>query len=165
MAKSPVGKSSGKTPGTVLEKYIKDYNLSTNSIALELGQNSTTFKKLLDGSKRVTVELALLLAKKFDTTPEFWLDLQTKVSLAEAKSDPKFQQRLKDLKKAEKKPKIAAKPAKTVKSAGKPKKAPGRKPGRSSAAKVTAAPKKKPGRKLGKKPASPPINSGSSFLK
>jgi addiction module HigA family antidote len=193
MAKLPVGKSSGKTPGAVLEKYIKDYNLSTKNVVLELGQNSTTFKKLLDGSKRITVELALLLAKKFDTTAEFWIDLQTKASLAEAKSDPKFQQRLKGVTKAEKKPKPAAKTAKTVKpaakaakpaaktanpaaktvkSAAETKKAPGRKPGRPSAAKVAIAPVKvtdvplkKRGQKSGKKPPLPLINPVPPVLK
>lgn len=157
MAKLPVGKSSGKTPGAVLEKYIKDYNLSTKSVVIELGQNSTTFKKLLDGSKKIDAKLALRLAKKFSTTAEFWIDLQTKASLAELKSDTEFQKSLKGVTKAEKKPKPAAKTAKAVKPAEKTVKAAAKtaKPAAKTAktGKAAAEPKKAPGRKPGRPPA------------
>jgi addiction module HigA family antidote len=129
-----------KTPGAALEKYIKDFNLSLSGLALELGQNTVTFKKILDGSKRITIEIALLLAKKFSTTADFWIDLQKKAALAEAKADEKLQQRIKDIKKAVVPPKGAAAAA-------------GKKPGRKPAS-GAAAPAKKPGRKPGRKPAS-----------
>ncbi|MDR0409572.1 MAG: HigA family addiction module antidote protein [Spirochaetaceae bacterium] len=149
MAKLP----ASKTPSAVLNKYIEEFNLSISPLALELGQNVTTFKKILDGSKRISIELALLLAKKFGTTADFWIDLQKKAGLAEAKADAKFQSRLKALKKA-------VKVAKSSKSsvAAAPKK-PGRKPGRKPAAAV-AAPKKR-GRKPGRKSAAQ--NASSAF--
>jgi addiction module HigA family antidote len=151
MAKSSTGKVPGKTPGAVLEKFIKDFNLSTSGLAVELGQNATTFKKILDGSKRITVEIALLLAKKFSTTPDFWIDLQKRAALAEAKADAKFQKRYKELKKAVKELKVA----KGVKApAASAAKKPGRKPGRPPAAATAATTAKKPGRKPGRKPAS-----------
>jgi addiction module HigA family antidote len=146
MAKSSTGKSSGKTPGSVLEKYIREFNLSVSGLALELGQNAATFKKILDGSKRITVEIGLLLAKKFGTTADFWIDLQKKAALAEAKADAKFQKRFKELKKAVKAPRGANG------SAAGPKK-PGRKPGRKPAAASVVTAPKKPGRKPGRKPA------------
>lgn len=149
MAKSSTGKVSGKTPGSVLEKYIKDFNLPVSGLAFELGQNVTTFKKILDGSKRITVEIGLLLAKKFGTTADFWIDLQKKAALAELKADAKFQTRYKELKKAVKEPKVAKAPA----AVGAKK--PGRKPGRPpAAASATTSTAKKPGRKPGRKPAS-----------
>jgi addiction module HigA family antidote len=136
-----------KTPGAALEKYIKDFNLPVSGLALELGQNTVTFKKLLDGSKRITVEIALLLAKKFSTPVDFWIDLQKKAALAEAKADEKLQQRIKDIKKAVMPPKgkVAAAAVATGKK-------PGKKPGRKPAS--NAVPAKKPGRKPGRKPAS-----------
>ncbi|MDR1363783.1 MAG: HigA family addiction module antidote protein [Spirochaetaceae bacterium] len=143
MAKS----STGKTPGAVLEKYIEEFNLSVSGLALELGQNVTTFKKILDGSKRISIELALLLAKKFSTTSDFWIDLQKKAGLAEAKADVKLQKRLKELKKAVKDAK------------GSMAKKPGRKPGRKPGVASVANAPKKPGRKPGRKPAA---QSGSS---
>jgi addiction module HigA family antidote len=117
MAKTPVP----KTPKAALEKYIKDFNLSTSKLALELGQNTVTFKKILDGSKRISVELALLLAKKFSTTADFWIDLQKKAALAEAKVNTDLQQRLKGIKKAVVVPDGDA-------AAKKPGRKPGRKP-------------------------------------
>jgi addiction module HigA family antidote len=148
MARSSTG-NSGKTPGAALEKYIKEFNLSVSGLALELGQNVTTFKKILEGSKRISIELALLLAKKFNTTADFWIDLQKKAALAEAKADAKFQARLKDLKKAVKDLRVSKSAVSTAKK-------PGRKPGRKPAAATAAAPvaRKKPGRKPGRKPAS-----------
>jgi addiction module HigA family antidote len=126
MAKASTGKGAGgKNPGAVLAKYIADYGLAVSGVALELGQNSTSFKKILDGKKRITIELALLLAKKFGTTPDFWIDLQKKAGLAEAKDDAKLQKRLKDIKKAVKGapkptrgPKPGAKSAKGPKAKG-----------------------------------------------
>jgi addiction module HigA family antidote len=149
MAKASTGKSSGKTPGSVLEKYIKDFNLSVSGLALDLGQNATTFKKILDGSKRITIEMALLLAKKFSTTADFWIDLQKKAALAEAKADVKLQKRIKELKKAVKEPKVSV----VAKTASAPKK-PGRKPGRKPAETVSKTSAKKPKGKPGRKPAS-----------
>jgi addiction module HigA family antidote len=150
MAKSSTGKISGKTPGSVLEKYIKDFNLSVSGLAFELGQNATTFKKILDGSKRITVEMGLLLAKKFGTTADFWIDLQKRAALAEAKADVKFQKRWKEIKKAVKELKVAKSPAAAA-AAKKPGRKPGRPPAAAAAAATTA---KKPGRKPGRKPAS-----------
>jgi addiction module HigA family antidote len=132
-----------KTPGAALEKFIKDFNLPISGLALELGQNTTTFKKLLDGSKRITVEIALLLAKKFGTTADYWIDLQKKAALAEAKADEKLQQRLKEIKKAVIPPKGAAS---TV--------AAGKKPDRKQGRPVSDT-AKKPGRKPGRKPLAP----------
>ena len=159
MAKSSTGKGSGKTPGSVLEKYIKDFNLSVSGLAFELGQNATTFKKILDGSKRITVELGLLLAKKFGTTADFWIDLQKKAALAEVKADAKFQKRWKEIKKAVKEPKVTKA---SVASAASAAKKPGRKPGRPPAADSAATTAKKPGRKPGRKPASQTVSVFSS---
>ncbi|MDR0663289.1 MAG: HigA family addiction module antidote protein [Spirochaetaceae bacterium] len=151
MAKASTGKVSGKTPGAVLEKYIKEFNLSVSGLAVDIGQNATTFKKILDGSKRISIEIALLLAKKFGTTADFWIDLQKKAALAEAKANVELQQRIKELKKAVKEPKGQGS-AKT--SAAAPKK-PGPKPGKKPAADaVSTTPAKKRGRKPGKKPDS-----------
>ncbi|MDR2842665.1 MAG: HigA family addiction module antidote protein [Spirochaetaceae bacterium] len=104
MAKASVGKGSVKSPGSVLRKYIDDFGLSVSSVSLQLKQNSTSFKKILDGKKRITVELALKLAKLFGTSSDFWIDVQKKSALAEAKEDSKLQKELRDLKKAEKNP-------------------------------------------------------------
>jgi addiction module HigA family antidote len=132
MAKTP----TPKTPAAALEKYIKEFDLSISGLANELGQNNATFKKILDGSKRITVEMALLLAKKFGTPADFWIDLQKKAALMEAKADTNLQQRIKEIKKAVKATKDAVA------------KKPGRKPGRPASKTTVEA--KKPGRKPGR---------------
>ncbi|GMO40137.1 MAG: hypothetical protein Ta2F_16240 [Termitinemataceae bacterium] len=128
MAKAGKGGAS-KTVGSELKKKIDGLGLSVSGVSKTLKQNPTTFKKILDGKSKINVEIALLFAKLFGTTAEFWIDLQKKQGLAEAKKNSKLQKQIKDLKKAVKAPaekKEAAK--KGPKASGKGKKAAVKKP-------------------------------------
>jgi addiction module HigA family antidote len=134
----PRGKSvaggAGKTPAAELEKQIKKFGLSQAQVAKDVGLSVMTLKKLLDGKAKVDIERALVFAKYFGTTADFWIELQKKAGLAEAKKDNKLQKQLKDLKKA--------KPAKAEKAgAGAKKSAVGAKRGPKAGVKK-AAPKK-----------------------
>ncbi|GMO54084.1 MAG: hypothetical protein Ta2G_12880 [Termitinemataceae bacterium] len=167
MAKAAAGKGTSTTPGSQLKKKIEEFGLSKSSVAKLVGQNSTGLQKILDGKKGITIEQALVLGKYFGTGESFWIDIQRKFGLDEAKRNSKLQKKLKDLKKAEKVVK-GAKGAKA--SAGKGKKTAGRKPaGKKAAAKKPAAKKaaKKP---AAKKPAvkkaivHKPLISSTSFF-
>ncbi|MDR2509326.1 MAG: helix-turn-helix domain-containing protein [Spirochaetaceae bacterium] len=105
----PRGKSTvaaaGKTPAAELAKQIKKLNLSQQQVAQDVGLSVMTLKKILDNKAKVDIERALVFAKYFKTTPDFWIELQKKAGLAEAKLNAKLQKQLKELK-----------PAKLVKS-------------------------------------------------
>ncbi len=69
-------------PGLILnEHYIKPLNLNLQKFADHLGIARNTLFKIRAGKANVTPSLALSLAEAFDTTPQFWLNLQQKYDL------------------------------------------------------------------------------------
>jgi addiction module HigA family antidote len=69
-------------PGIILdEHYIKPLNLNLQKFAEHLGIARNTLFKIRTGNASVTPGLALCLAEAFDTTPQFWLNLQQNYDL------------------------------------------------------------------------------------
>jgi antitoxin HigA-1 len=73
-------------PGEILkEEFLIPLDISPNRLATSLGVPVSQIRALLKGSRRITAEIALLLGKAFNTTPEFWINLQTDHDLKIAK--------------------------------------------------------------------------------
>ena len=73
-------------PGAVLrEEFMAPLGLSARMLARELGVPSNRVTAILGGTRRVTAETALLLAERFGTSAEFWLNLQMMHDLEEAR--------------------------------------------------------------------------------
>ena len=69
-------------PGEVLlEEFLKPLALSQNRLALRIGVPARRINEIVVGKRRVSAETALRLARYFDTTPQFWLGLQTDFDL------------------------------------------------------------------------------------
>ncbi len=69
-------------PGAILKRnYIEPLSLSISEVALDLGVSRKAVSKIVNEKGRVTPDMALRLAKAFDTTPELWLNLQLKYNL------------------------------------------------------------------------------------
>lgn len=69
-------------PGEVLlEEFLKPLALSQNRLALRIGVPARRINEIVLGKRRVSAETALRLARYFDTTPQFWLGLQTDYDL------------------------------------------------------------------------------------
>jgi addiction module HigA family antidote len=65
-------------PGEVLlEEFLKPLGLSQNRLALGIGVSPRRINEIVLGKRRVTAETALRLGRYFDTTPQFWLGLQS----------------------------------------------------------------------------------------
>ena len=65
------------TPGEILrEEFMLPLGLSANRLANALGVPANRITSILNGSRAVTADTALRLARCFDTSPEFWLNLQ-----------------------------------------------------------------------------------------
>jgi len=70
-------------PGeTILEDYLKPLGMSINRLAIELRVPATRMSEIVNGRRGVTADTALRLGRYFDTTPMFWLNLQTAYDLA-----------------------------------------------------------------------------------
>ena len=69
-------------PGEILrEEFLTPLALSVYGLARALGVPRPRLNDIVLGRRRVTVDTALRLARYFGTTPEFWLDLQTRHDL------------------------------------------------------------------------------------
>jgi len=69
-------------PGKILdEHYIKPLNINLQKLADHLGIARNTLFKIRAGRADVTPSLALALSEAFDTTPQFWMNLQQKHDL------------------------------------------------------------------------------------
>lgn len=69
-------------PGEVLlEEFLKPMGLSQNRLALEIGVDARRINEIVLGTRRVTADTALRLARYFGTSPQFWLGLQAEYDL------------------------------------------------------------------------------------
>jgi addiction module HigA family antidote len=72
-------------PGEVLgEEFLKPMELSAYRLAKDTGLPQSRVSEILSGSRSITAETALRLARYFGTTPEFWINLQSGFDLEQA---------------------------------------------------------------------------------
>jgi addiction module HigA family antidote len=72
-------------PGEVLRyDYLEPLKMSASALAEKLDVPANRITDIVRGRRNMTADTALRLAKCFDTTPEFWMDLQTAHDLSKA---------------------------------------------------------------------------------
>lgn len=75
--------------GIVLKMhYLEPLNLTITALAERINISRKTLSAIVNGRASVTVDIALRLAKAFNTSPELWLNLQRKVDLWDAQQIP-----------------------------------------------------------------------------
>lgn len=69
-------------PGEVLlEEFLLPLHLSQYRIAKDIGVAPRRINEIVHGTRAITANTALRLARYFGTTPEFWLNLQAHYDL------------------------------------------------------------------------------------
>ena len=64
-------------PGEVLnEEFLKPLGMSINALAIALRVPATRIGAIVKAERAVTADTALRLARFFNTSPEFWMNLQ-----------------------------------------------------------------------------------------
>ena len=87
------------TPGDVLQyEYLEPLNLKISDLAEMLNEHRNTISALVNNNRKLTADMAIKLAKAFDTTIEFWLNLQLNVDIWEAQSNARTQEELSRIK-------------------------------------------------------------------
>jgi antitoxin HigA-1 len=72
-------------PGEILrEEYLIPLRLSPYAVAKAIGVPRTRIERLAAEKSSVTTDTAIRLGKFFDTTPNFWLNMQASYDLAMA---------------------------------------------------------------------------------
>ena len=68
-------------PGEHLADILKESGITANALALRLRVPANRITTIIHGKRAVTAETALRLGRYFGTSPEFWMNLQTKYDL------------------------------------------------------------------------------------
>jgi antitoxin HigA-1 len=72
-------------PGIILRKIIAETEgLTQEKLSKELDVTFQTVSMVVNGRRGVSPDLALRLSMRFDTTPQFWLNMQNAVDLWKA---------------------------------------------------------------------------------
>lgn len=75
-------------PGEILsEEFLAPLGLSATAFAKRLGVPANRITRIIAGNTAITADTALLLSAAFDTSAEFWLNLQTRYDLETARRD------------------------------------------------------------------------------
>jgi addiction module HigA family antidote len=71
-------------PGEILQEELQTLQLSARQLALALGVPPNRITSLLNHTRALTADTALRLSRYFETSPEFWLNLQAAYDLRSA---------------------------------------------------------------------------------
>jgi antitoxin HigA-1 len=72
-------------PGEILlEEFLKPLGLSQNRLAIDIGVHARRINEIVLGKRGITADTALRLARYFGTSPQFWMNAQSKYELDKA---------------------------------------------------------------------------------
>jgi addiction module HigA family antidote len=73
--------------GIIYRHYLEPLGLTVSEAADALGVSRKTLSKVVNERGSITPDMALRLARSFQTTPELWLNLQRNFDLWHAEHD------------------------------------------------------------------------------
>lgn len=69
-------------PGEILlEEFLKPMNISQYKLAKDIGVGGIRVNQIVNGKRSITPDTALRLGIYFGTSPEFWMNLQSRYDL------------------------------------------------------------------------------------
>jgi antitoxin HigA-1 len=83
------------TPGEVLvEEFMEPLRLTQAALAEVMGVQRKHVNELCNNRRKVTAATALILARVFGNSPDFWLNVQRRTDLWEAMNSPRQRKRI-----------------------------------------------------------------------
>ncbi|MCC6944052.1 MAG: HigA family addiction module antidote protein [Thermomicrobiales bacterium] len=83
------------TVGEILsQEFIEPLQLTQGAVAEAMGVPRKHVNELCNGRRAVTAPTALMLARVFGTSPDFWLNVQRRSDLWEAMNSPQERARI-----------------------------------------------------------------------
>jgi addiction module HigA family antidote len=76
------------------EEFLTPLGLTQSALAEAMGVQRKLVNELCNDRRAVTADTALMLARVFGNSPEFWLNVQRRIDLWEALHTPKRRQRI-----------------------------------------------------------------------
>ena len=87
-----------RKPGTVseilVEEFMRPMELTQAALAEAMGVQRKHVNELCNDHRNVTAETALILARVFGNSPDFWLNVQRRNDLWEAMNSPRERKRI-----------------------------------------------------------------------
>ena len=75
-------------PGEIIkEEYLKPLNMSVNALALALRVPAPRINDVVRQKRGISIDTALRLARYFNTTAQFWMNLQVSYDLKIARQN------------------------------------------------------------------------------
>ena len=78
----------------LVQEFIKPMGLTQGVLAEAMGVQRKHVNELCKGRRNVTAATALILARVFGNSPDFWLNVQRRTDLWEAIHSPKDRERI-----------------------------------------------------------------------
>jgi addiction module HigA family antidote len=78
----------------LVEEFLTPLSLTQGALAEAMGVQRKLVNELCNGRRAVTADTALMLARVFGNSPEFWLNVQRRTELWEALHTPKRRRRI-----------------------------------------------------------------------
>ncbi len=78
----------------LVEEFMQPMGLTQAALAAAMGVQRKHVNELCNGRRSVTAATALILARVFGNSPEFWLNVQRRSDLWEAMTSPKERERI-----------------------------------------------------------------------
>jgi addiction module HigA family antidote len=78
----------------LVEEFLTPMELTQSALAQAMGVQRKLVNELCNNRRAVTADTALMLARVFGNTPEFWLNVQRRTDLWEALHTPRRRQRI-----------------------------------------------------------------------
>ena len=76
------------TPGEILsEDFLKPLKMNAHRLALALRVPANRITAILEGRRAISGDTALRLARYFDMSPQFWINLQAHYELSKAQRE------------------------------------------------------------------------------
>jgi len=87
-----------RKPSTVgdilLYEYLEPSGLKINDLAEMLNVHRNSVSALVNNNRKLSTDMAFRLARAFETTAKFWLNIQQSVDLWEVTSSPRLQEEI-----------------------------------------------------------------------
>lgn len=75
-------------PGEILkEDYLEPLGISAHRLAMELHVPATRISDVVNGRRSITADTAIRLARYFNTSAQFWMNLQSQYDLEVAQDE------------------------------------------------------------------------------
>ncbi len=78
----------------ITEEFLVPLGITQGQLSSAMGVSRRTVNELCTGKRSITVDTALMLAKVFGNTPNFWLNLQQRNDLWAAFHSPKRMEKI-----------------------------------------------------------------------